>query len=82
MMLMGKLVKCKQDGKTKKKKSHFYSSDLLFKEKQLWAVLTDFIFIIPFCSIFLFLGDCFGWILIDRIQDLFPHYNLILSAFC
>ena len=51
MMLIGKLVTCKQDGKTKKK-SHFYRSDLLLKEKQVWAVLTDFIFIIPFCSIF------------------------------
>ena len=35
-----------------KKKSHFYSSDLLLKEKQVWAVLIDFIFIILFCSIF------------------------------
>ena len=60
MMLIGALVTCKQDGKTKKKMSHFYSSDLLLKEKQVWAVLTDFIFIIPFCSIFLFIGDFFG----------------------
>ena len=38
------------------KKRHFYSSDLLLKEKQVWAVLTDFISIIPFCSIFYLLA--------------------------
>ena len=47
MMLIRKLITCNKDGKTKKKESFLQLRLILLlkKEKQVWAVLTDFIFV-------------------------------------
>ena len=55
MMLLGKLVRCKQDGKTNKKKATFTAQISCKKKKKKKnkseLFLTDFIFIISFCLI-------------------------------